>query len=101
MSAICKTIVRGSWAGQDTDSRSVRVVHREDERVEGHGSETVDSVTIVGGRNKMGQEERVTLTLNPGEIICVVGPTGAGKSRLLADIECLLRKTRPQAGKFS
>ncbi|KNY25175.1 ABC transporter related protein [Pseudobacteroides cellulosolvens ATCC 35603 = DSM 2933] len=28
----------------------------------------------------------------PGEIICIVGSTGSGKSRLLADIECLAQK---------
>jgi ABC-type lipoprotein export system ATPase subunit len=61
----------------------------------GAGTKHVDSVTILGGYNKAGQEEKVRLTLNPGEIICVVGPTGAGKSRLLADIECLAQKDTP------
>ncbi len=55
----------------------------------------VDSVTIIGGHNKTGAPERVNLTLKPGEIICVVGPTGAGKSRLLADIECLAQNDTP------
>ena len=31
-----------------------------------------------------------------GEIITIVGPTGSGKSRLLGDIECLARVTRPR-----
>jgi ABC-type glutathione transport system ATPase component len=30
-----------------------------------------------------------------GEVVCVVGPTGSGKSRLLADIECLAQKDTP------
>jgi ABC-type lipoprotein export system ATPase subunit len=55
----------------------------------------VESLTIRGGRNKAGEREPVELTLSPGEIICVVGPTGAGKSRLLADIECLAQKDTP------
>lgn len=55
----------------------------------------VESLTIVGGRNKAGEREAFALTLNPGEIICVVGPTGAGKSRLLGDIECLAQKDTP------
>lgn len=55
----------------------------------------IDTITIVGGRNKLGEEERVTLELNRGEVISVVGPTGAGKSRLLADIECLAQKDTP------
>lgn len=61
----------------------------------GKPSKRVDSITIVGGTNKMGEEEKVRFTLRPGEIICVVGPTGAGKSRLLADIECLAQKDTP------
>ena len=55
----------------------------------------LDSVTIVGGHNKIGEKEGLTLTLKRGEIISVVGPTGAGKSRLLADIECLAQGDTP------
>lgn len=55
----------------------------------------IESLTIVGGRNKTGEVEKIGLVMRPGEIICVVGPTGAGKSRLLADIECLAQKDTP------
>jgi ABC-type lipoprotein export system ATPase subunit len=55
----------------------------------------VHSLVIIGGRNKNGETEDVTLTLKSGEIVCVVGPTGSGKSRLLADIECLAQKDTP------
>lgn len=55
----------------------------------------VHSIKIIGGRNKYGVPEKVTMTLKPGEIICVVGPTGSGKSRLLADIEWLAQKDTP------
>lgn len=47
-------------------------------------------VTILPGRDKFGAPEQFdSFTLTPGEVVCIVGPTGAGKSRLLADIEWL------------
>ena len=49
----------------------------------------IHSITIIGGRNKLGEKEDIQLTIETGEIISIVGPTGSGKSRLLADIECL------------
>ncbi|MFH0976265.1 MAG: ABC transporter ATP-binding protein [Spirochaetota bacterium] len=55
----------------------------------------VHSLTIIGGRNKNGEKEDITLAFRPGEIVCVVGPTGSGKSRLLADIECLAQRDTP------
>jgi ABC-type lipoprotein export system ATPase subunit len=50
---------------------------------------SVESLTILGGHDKTGNPENAELTINKGEIICIVGPTGSGKSRLLADIEWL------------
>lgn len=55
----------------------------------------VESVTIIGGHNKLGEKEQVSITLRKGEIISIVGPTGSGKSRLLGDIECLAQKDTP------
>ncbi len=55
----------------------------------------VNEIAVVGGRNKSGNRENITLTMKPGEIICIVGPTGSGKSRLLADIECLAQGDTP------
>jgi ABC-type lipoprotein export system ATPase subunit len=49
-------------------------------------------ITIIGGYDKSGNVENITLTMKPGEIICIVGSTGSGKSRLLADIECLAQE---------
>jgi ABC-type lipoprotein export system ATPase subunit len=57
--------------------------------------EAVSSLTIIGGRNKAGAHENVAITLNKGEVTAVVGPTGSGKSRLLADIECLAQGDTP------
>ncbi|GAB3370540.1 P-loop NTPase family protein [Azotobacter armeniacus] len=57
--------------------------------------ERVDSLTLIGGRDKDGRAEGLELTFRAGEIVCIVGPTGSGKSRLLADIECLAQGDTP------
>jgi len=49
----------------------------------------IRTLTILGGTNKNKEKEDLTLTCSPGDIICVVGPTGSGKSRFLSDIEAL------------
>jgi len=53
------------------------------------------SLTIIGGSDKSGRRENVNMTIESGEIVCVVGLTGSGKSRLLADIECLAQGDTP------
>jgi ABC-type lipoprotein export system ATPase subunit len=60
----------------------------------------VESLTIIGGRDKSGQAEDIELTLRPGEVICIVGPTGSGKSRLLADIEWVAQGDTPTGRKI-
>lgn len=55
----------------------------------------IESITIIGGNNKLGKAEDVELTIHAGEIICIVGPTGSGKSRLLADIEWVAQQDTP------
>ncbi|MDA3903831.1 MAG: ATP-binding cassette domain-containing protein [Desulfuromusa sp.] len=55
----------------------------------------VESLTIIGGHDKSGKAETLELTLKPGEVICIVGPTGSGKSRLLADIEWVAQGDTP------
>jgi len=48
----------------------------------------VKSLTILPGRNKLGETETFgELLIKQGDIVSIVGPTGSGKSRLLADIE--------------
>ncbi len=62
----------------------------------GTSEEKVNELTILGGRAKDGSDEKVReLTIRTGEIICIVGPTGSGKSRLLADIEWVARGDTP------
>ena len=55
----------------------------------------IKSITIIGGHDKNGNVEDIELTINVGEIICIVGPTGSGKSRLLEDIECMAKGDTP------
>ncbi|MCK9313527.1 MAG: ABC transporter ATP-binding protein [Methanocorpusculum sp.] len=55
----------------------------------------ISSITILGGRDKSGRPEQIEITVVPGEIVSIVGPTGSGKSRLLEDIECLAQRDTP------
>jgi ABC-type lipoprotein export system ATPase subunit len=61
----------------------------------GAGSSRIESITIRGGHDKSGQPEELELTIRPGEVICIVGPTGSGKSRFLADIEWMAQGDTP------
>jgi len=61
----------------------------------GGAAEVVRKVTILGGRDKDGRPEPVRLDLHSGDVVCIVGPTGSGKSRLLGDIECLAQGDTP------
>ncbi len=60
-----------------------------------HKDMSIKNITIIGGMNKGKQPENIEITINTGDIISIVGPTGSGKSRLLADIECLAQKDTP------
>ncbi|MCL2391656.1 MAG: ATP-binding cassette domain-containing protein [Oscillospiraceae bacterium] len=55
----------------------------------------VSSLTIIGGQDKDGNPESAELQLRSGSVAAIVGPTGSGKSRLLADIECLAQGDTP------
>jgi ABC-type lipoprotein export system ATPase subunit len=56
----------------------------------------VHTISIFPGTDKSGLAETFErLDLRPGEVTCIVGPTGSGKSRLLADIEWVAQKDTP------
>ena len=56
----------------------------------------VNSITILAGKDKYGNKENFdSLTIKKSEIISIVGPTGSGKSRLLADIEWAANNDTP------
>jgi ABC-type lipoprotein export system ATPase subunit len=58
--------------------------------------ETVRALTILPGTDKDGRPEAThELFIREGEVVCIVGPTGSGKSRLLADIEWLAQGDTP------
>lgn len=62
----------------------------------GIGENEVNSITILSGhgKNKM-PESFGKFTINKSEIVSIVGPTGSGKSRLLADIEWVADRDTP------
>ncbi len=56
----------------------------------------VNSITILPGTNKKGEAETFeNLKISKSEIVCIVGSTGSGKSRLLADIEWVAQNDTP------
>lgn len=56
----------------------------------------IESLTILAGNDKYGnKEEFAEITVYKSEIISIVGPTGSGKSRLLADIEWTAQRDTP------
>ena len=57
--------------------------------------DNIHTLTIQSGYDKFGNKENCELQLKAGEVTCVVGPTGSGKSRLLADIEWLAKGDTP------
>ncbi len=61
---------------------------------------TIKTLDVLSGIDKSKNPENCNLHLKPGEITCIVGPTGSGKSRLLADIEWLANGDTPTKRKI-
>jgi len=62
----------------------------------GKEDDVVNTVTILPGHDKSRSPEIFDdLVIRQGEIICIVGPTGSGKSRLLGDIEWVAQGDTP------
>ena len=56
----------------------------------------IDSLTIIAGHDKSKTPEGFKeFTINKSQIVSIVGPTGSGKSRLLADIEWTAQNDTP------
>jgi ABC-type lipoprotein export system ATPase subunit len=86
-----------SQFGLDHESLSAQalefIAKMEQCRHKTHGN--MDRLVIGAGFDKNGCPEAMGITLFPGEVVSVVGPTGSGKSQLLSDIECLARGDTP------
>ena len=86
-----------SQFGLDHESLSAQVLEfiakMEQCRRKSHGR--LDHLVIGAGFDKNGHPEAMGITLFPGEVVSVVGPTGSGKSQLLSDIECLAQGDTP------
>jgi ABC-type lipoprotein export system ATPase subunit len=62
----------------------------------GADEETIRTITIAAGTDKDGNPEGFgEFRVSAGEVVCIVGPTGSGKSRLLADIEWMAQGDTP------
>lgn len=61
----------------------------------GVDGERIESIAIKGGHDKHNRPENFELVIKPGEVISIVGPTGSGKSRFLADIEWMAQGDTP------
>jgi len=67
----------------------------------GKDEDKVQTVSILPGTDKSGNAENFEkLDIKQGEIICIVGPTGSGKSRLLGDIEWVAQNDTPTSRKI-
>ena len=44
----------------------------------------IRQITICGGRDKSGQPENAELSVHPGDVISIVGPTGSGKTTVMS-----------------
>lgn len=67
----------------------------------GENEDSIDKLTILPGRNKSGEPENFrSVDISKSEIISIVGPTGSGKSRLLADIEWTAQNDTPTGRKI-
>jgi ABC-type lipoprotein export system ATPase subunit len=56
----------------------------------------IQSITILGGRGKTGEPEPVKeVSLEMGDIVSIVGPTGCGKTTLINDIELFADRNTP------
>ena len=77
----------------------VEALVRQAEALRLSAARPLESLTLLGGCDKDGQREALDLEIKVGEVLCIVGPTGSGKSRLLADIECLAQGDTPSGRK--
>jgi ABC-type lipoprotein export system ATPase subunit len=79
---------------------AIRAACRKKDEVEEREALWIENITILGGHDKSGKAESVAVTLKRGEIVCICGATGAGKTRLLEDIEYIAQGDSPTGRKM-
>lgn len=88
----------------DVEKLTINISDYIDQMIEFLGEDENNSVTkltILPGRNKSGEDEKFDpIEISKSEIISIVGPTGSGKSRLLADIEWTAQEDTPTLRKI-
>jgi ABC-type lipoprotein export system ATPase subunit len=86
----------GRVAADATTARTTATPHAAAPGTVTADATTIRTLSVLPGRDKSGVPEGFEkLTLAAGEIVCIVGATGSGKSRFLADIEWLARQDTP------
>jgi ABC-type lipoprotein export system ATPase subunit len=80
--------------------QNLEIFIKNTENIATGNNKTIESITLVGGKNKQGLPENIEIILKPGTITSIVGPTGSGKSRLLADIEWMAQGDTPTGRKI-
>lgn len=94
---LCQTLPSSFFEEHEVDRKAFEALFIDFSTTIDQASESlqIKSLDVLAGVNKHGEAEACDLHLEPGEITCIVGPTGSGKSRLLADIEWLANADTP------
>lgn len=80
----------------DTDLILEQISNFIEQMIQFLDEDVLNSLTILPGTDKFANKENFKkLKIEKGEIVCIVGPTGSGKSRLLADIEWVAQADTP------
>ncbi|MBN2433783.1 MAG: ATP-binding cassette domain-containing protein [Spirochaetes bacterium] len=83
-------------AGVDPDDIFTRLENKN--KTTGRTEQEINYLTIEPGTNKTGKKEfKENIEICKGEVIALVGPTGAGKSLMLSDIEGMAAGDSPSS----
>lgn len=60
----------------------------------------IETLTILGGKNKFGENEKLFLELKAGDVLGITGLTGSGKTQFLEDVEYVASGDSPSRRKI-